>query len=143
MNKGLMHIGMTVTDIDKISDFYEKYLGFKKGYGRRFDEGFVSQFSGLYKQPEGIYTDMQLLEAEDGTVLELFSFPNTEATGTAVWNKTGHHHLAFLVEDLPKLYEEMKADGIEFLIVPEKRDDGDGYWTYLTDPDGNMVEFWD
>ena len=143
MNKGLMHIGMTVTDIEKVAYFYEKYVGFKKGYGRVFDEKFVSQFQELYRQPGGVYTDMQMLEAEDGTVIEMFEFSNTEPVGIADWNKTGHHHLAFLVDDIPKLYEQMKADGVEFLVTPEKRDDGDGYWTFLKDPDGNMVELWD
>ena len=143
MSTGFMHIGMTVTDIEKISDFYIKYLGFKKGYGRVFDEDFVGRNSLLYRQSEGIYTDMQMLESEDGIVVELFKFSNTEKTGTAEWNKTGYHHLAFKVENLPELYERMSADGIEFFLVPEKRDDGDGHWTFFKDPDGNMLELWD
>ena len=143
MSTSFMHIGMTVTDIDIMSDFYIKYLGFKKGYGRVFDEDFVSKFADLYREPEGVYTDMQMLESEDGIVVELFKFSNLEHEGTAKWHKTGYHHLAFKVDNVPELYERMKADGIEFFLVPEKRDDGDGYWTFFKDPDGNMLELWD
>lgn len=143
MSTCLMHIGMTVTNIDKISDFYVKYLGFKKGYGRVFSDEFIGKFTSLFKQPPGVHTDMQMLESEDGIVLELFKFSNTEHSGTAEWNRTGHHHLAFKVDNIPELYAKMRADGIEFLLIPEKRDDGDGYWTYFKDPDGNMVELWD
>ena len=139
------HIGVTVSDLDRIADFYCKYFGFSKQFGRTFDEGFISAAPALYRQPEGVFAKMQMIESRDGVVLELFQFSNTEKSETALWNMTGMHHLAFLVEDLPALYEVMKADGVEFFQEPGLRGDetGDGYWAFFKDPDGNMVELWD
>ena len=139
----MMHIGMTVTDIEKTVGFYCKYLGFRKAYGRRFDETFVADQPKLYRQPEGVFIDMQMIEGEDGTTIELFQFSNTEADGTAEWQKTGYHHISFKVPDLQALYETMLADGIEFFKPPSRADDFDGHWLFLKDPDGNMVELWD
>ena len=139
------HIGITVSDLDRIADFYCKYLGFSKQFGRTFDEEFISAAPALYRQPEGVFAKMQMIESQDGLVLELFQFSNTENNPTPLWNMTGIHHLAFLVENLPDLYELMKINGVEFFQEPRLRGDdtGDGYWTFFKDPDGNMVELWD
>ena len=143
MFKKFMHVGITVTDIDRMCEFYMKYFGFEKGFGVFFDEGFIGAQPGLYRQPPGTYSDMQMLESPDGVCLEFFRFSNVEEAGTAEWHRTGYHHVALLVDDIPALYEVMKADGVEFFMEPTKRGDGDGNWIFFKDPEGNMIELWD
>ena len=139
------HIGMTVSNLEKISDFYCKYFGFTKGFGRVFEDDFISAVPELYRQPAGTFAKMQMIESQDGVVLELFEFSNTEKSELAEWHMTGISHLAFLVEDIPSLYETMKNEGIEFFMEPRVRGDdtGDGHWIFFKDPDGNIVELWD
>ena len=138
-----MHIGITVTDLDKMVAFYEKYLGFKSMRGVRFDEGFISDSPTLYRQPAGVYSDMKMLESDYGVTLELFQFSNVKQSPPYEWNMSGYHHLAFKVESIPALYDVMIKDGIEFFFPPKKRGDGDAHWIFFKDPDGNMIELWD
>ena len=143
MGVSFLHIGLTVTDIGKTSDFYTKYLSFTKGRSRVFDEKFFSALPDLFRQPEGVYSDMQTLISPDGVELELFRFSNVENAGAAEFQKTGYSHIALRVDDVPALYEAMKADGVEFFMPPLKNGDTGGHWIYLKDPDGNMLELWD
>ncbi|MDR0469359.1 MAG: VOC family protein [Peptococcaceae bacterium] len=142
-NIEFMHIGITVTDIEKSSAFYEKYFGFKSLRSVRFDENFIGDAPALYRQPAGVYSDMRMLQSDYGVTLELFQFSNVEKSELYQWQKSGYHHLAFKVESIPALYEQMKADGIEFFFEPKKRGNSDAHWIFFQDPDGNMIELWD
>ncbi|MCL2121515.1 MAG: VOC family protein [Clostridiales bacterium] len=142
-NIEFMHMGITVSDLDKMTAFYEKYLGFKAQRSTRFDEGFISDSPTLYRQPAGVYSDMRMLSSDFGVTLELFQFSNTEKSPPFEWPMTGYHHLAFKVESIPALYEQMIADGIEFFFPPKKRGASDAHWIFFKDPDGNMIELWD
>ena len=143
MGATVAHIGMTVTDIEKVSEFYIKYFGFCKDYGFRFDEVFFRENNALFRQPDGTSVDMQMIKSPNGVMLELFLFPNVEQVGPAEWQRTGYSHIALRVDDLPALCERMKGDGVEFLMPVKERSGGGDHWVYLKDPDGNLVELWD
>ena len=143
MDANLVHIGITVSDIEKISEFYIKYFGFTKGYDAFFDEEFFKAQSALFKQPAGVTSDMQMIKSQNGFMLELFRFSNAENGGVAEWQRTGYNHIAFYVGNLPAICDRMKEDGVEFFGEPQMRSRGDGHWIYLKDPDGNLVEVWD
>ena len=143
MDTSIAHIGITVTDIEKICDFYIKYFGFTKDYALFFDEEFIRVSSSLYREPDGVTSEMQMLRSPDGVLLELFQFSNVEPSGPVVWHKTGYHHIAVRVDDLPALYERMKDDGIEFVVPMKVRQSNGRHWIFLKDPDGNFVELWD
>ena len=57
-----------------------------------------------------------------------------------------HHvpsaHICFGVEELPPIYERLKAEGVEF-VSPPVRFTGEGEWhvLFFYDPDGNLLEF--
>jgi len=52
----------------------------------------------------------------------------------------GLNRLCFRVSDIHKVYETLKADGIEFISEPS----GAGFLlTIARDPDGNYIEFFD
>jgi len=139
------HVGVTVTDLERSIEFYAKWLGFKKIDGLRFPPEFFEDSRSLYQLDDGVFCDMAMLESEDQKcVLELFRFSDVEAGSQAVWNRTGIHHLAFKVPNIPELYEKMVAEGVEFYIPPKERGEGSGaHWIFFKDPDGVMLELWD
>jgi len=159
MSAALVHIGITVTDIEKVSEFYIRYFGFEKDYGAFFDDEYFEAQSALFKQPAGVHADMQMIRSPNGVMLELFRFseealiretlsremcfPDAEKGGAAEWRRTGYNHIALRVDDLPAVCDRLKEDGIEFFMSPQIRSRGDGHWIYLRDPDGNLVELWD
>jgi len=143
MDAKLVHIGITVSDIEKISDFYIKYFGFAKDYSAFFNEDFFVAQSALFKQPAGVSSDMQMIKSQNGVMLELFRLSNAENGGAAEWQRTGYNHIAFCVENLPAICDRLKEDDVEFFMAPQMRSRGDGRWIYLKDPDGNLVEIWD
>jgi len=141
---GFLHLGITVSDIDEMTAFYEKYFHLETKANVRFDEAFIRDSPTLYRQPEGVCSDMRMLQSEDGKLtIELFQFSNVEASEPYQWHKTGYHHLAFGVENVPEMYERMKADGVEFFFPPKMRGDSGAHWIFFKDPDGNMVELQD
>jgi catechol 2,3-dioxygenase-like lactoylglutathione lyase family enzyme len=59
-------------------------------------------------------------------------------------NNIGCGHMAFDVDDLRKMYKEMKAKGFQFKSEPLEVPGGPnkrGYAVYLIDPDGVTLEF--
>ncbi|MGL6107792.1 VOC family protein, partial [Romboutsia sp.] len=60
---------------------------------------------------------------------------------TALWNKTGITHLTLDVKNVPKYYEELKPQGVEFLCEPQYT--SGTCWVFLKDMDGNLVELID
>ena len=139
-----MHIGMTVLDLDKMTDFYVKYLGFlppeRTG---RFDENFIAGAPTLYRQPQGVYSDSRMLKTEYDLTLELFRFSNVEQSPLSEWHKTGYHHISIKVDDVASMCEEMRKDGIQLFYEPRALRDGAAHMVFFQDPEGNMIEIWD
>lgn len=137
-----LHVGLTVTDIDRTIAFYEKHFGFKTTLRGVFPPEFIGSVPQLYRQKEGVYSDFAFIESPDGIVIELFQFSDLLPAELPVWNRPGYHHICLQVENVPKKYEEMKADGVEFYFEPGFRGDpaNEEYWVFFKDPDGNMIE---
>ena len=77
-------------------------------------------------------------------VIELFEYLAPQGTKADVtpWN-VGASHVCFLVDDLPALYERLRAQGVDFVSPPVEVDSGvnrGGYGVYLRDPDGITLE---
>lgn len=140
-----LHVGLTVSDLDKTIEFYERYFGFKTLRRGTFSEDFIGALPQLYKQPEGTYADFAFVYSPDGCMLELFQFNTNEAGETICWNRPGYHHICLKVKSVQETYERMKAEGIEFYFPPRVKGEpqNNEFWTFLKDPDGNMVELQD
>ena len=137
-----IHVGLTVADIQKTIDFYQKYFGFKVDTQFRFPPGFFDAKPTLYKLYEGAYSDAAMITSPDGVTFELFQFDKQNPAGEAVWNTPGYHHICLKVEDVNAKYEEMTADGVEFFFKPAFKGppEKNEFWVFLKDPDGNMIE---
>ena len=142
MGTTFAHVGITVTDIEKTCEFYEKYFGFKRDYGSFFDEGYFHERQAQFRQPPGVSCEMQMLRSPDGVLLELFRFSNAEPGGDVCWQRTGYNHITLLVDDIEALSERLAGDGVCVFLPVQKRSRGDGLWVYIKDPDGNVIELW-
>ena len=139
-----VHIGITVTDIDKFVDFYGKYFGFELKTRGTFPPEFIADTPALYRLKDGSYSDFAFLASPNGVVLELFQFNELLPPELPVWNRPGYHHICLNIDNLPQAYKEMSADGVEFYFEPKPMGPNpDAHWVFLKDPDGNMIELQD
>ncbi len=144
-NCSFLHVGLTVSDMDKVVAFYQKYFGFTVEHQGVFSPEFIGARPQLYRQKEGVYSDFMFLQSPNGIVLELFRFSEQEPAEPITWNRPGFHHICIKVESVPEMYEKMSADGVEFFFEPAFRGDPKNnlHWIFLKDPEGNMLELQD
>jgi glyoxylase I family protein len=119
--KGLDHVGLKVTDMDKTLEFYQR-LGLT-----------LLRTSGPHADG-GRSAVMQVGHQE----LNIFS--NPEFVPTRVENPVGMDHLCFVVDaaSLDDVVTGLRQAGIDVVKGPEKRRDGAALFVH--DPDGVRVE---
>jgi catechol 2,3-dioxygenase-like lactoylglutathione lyase family enzyme len=116
---GISELVLEVSDLDASRRFYGELLGFEETrVGERRD-------------------DRRWYLIGDSARLGLW----TPQTGLAGGRGGSHVHYAFSVDDveIDRLLARLTAAGIE---VEGPVDLGPGRALYVTDPDGNVVEFW-
>ncbi|MCL1830967.1 MAG: VOC family protein [Oscillospiraceae bacterium] len=137
----LVHIGITVTNINEFSAFYEKYFGFTLKRTGTFPPEFIADAPSLYRLEKGAYSDFGFLESPNGIVLELFQFNPILSVEDPLWNKPGYHHICLKVDSVLDTYKRMSDEGVEFYFEPKPLGHiPNAYWVFLKDPDGNMIE---
>ena len=115
------HIGLPVSDVSKSVAFYEKWAGMK--------------VTERVEHPFGIKA-ARLSSKGQPFVLSLFEAP-------AAPSLVGLGHLGMTLasnEDVDKLAADAKKEGIG-VIGPEDTGSELGYQVFLSDPDGNNLEF--
>ena len=117
----LTHLGLPVTDLDKSVAFYEKWAGMK--------------LQTHLSDPMGIKA-ARLAQKKGGFVLSLLSMPMPMPM-------PGVTHLGFdcgSKAEVDKIASDARAAGV---LTSGPVDSGSelGYQAYLTDPDGNSLEF--
>lgn len=137
-----IHVGLTVSNLERTVDFYRKYFGFEVVLSGQFPDGFFDAKPSLYRLPKGMGSKIAILKSPDGAQIELFEFLQQTPFRTPEWNTPGYHHICIHVEDVNETYRRMKADGIKFYFEPDYMGDPNDhkYWVFLQDPDGNMIE---
>ena len=107
-----------------------------------FPDGFFDEKPMLYKLEKGNGSRIAMIESPDGTVMELFQFDSMTPFVEPKWNTPGYHHICLEVDNILEKCAAMKADGVEFYFDPDYMGDpaDNRYWTFLKDPDGNMIE---
>lgn len=122
MIKGMSHVAVRVTDIDRSIAFYCGILGIPEKFR-------------LEKEDAGIR--LVYLEVAPGQFIELF--PGAEGPydvpKTSAWV-----HLCLEVDDIQATYRELTSRGL--VARGEPILGADGSWQFWTnDPDGNQIEF--
>lgn len=121
MYEGIHHVSLIVSDIEVSKHFYGEVLGFEESPDRpNFD------FSGAWYQVGT--TQIHLIVYQGGKTLR---------GSTEIDSRDGH--FAIRVHDMEKFITRMKKHGINFLNRPNNKTPW--HQVYLSDPDGNIIEF--
>ena len=141
MIKRVNHTSFTVSDVERSVSFYRDLLGMELISLAERDPGFAEKITGI----PGAHLKTAYLRAPGGHHLELIQY--LSPPGTKLDTRThnvGSAHLAFDVDDLPKLYADLKAKGVQFKSPPMEVPAGPNKGNlavYCTDPDGITLEF--
>ncbi|MEY4094020.1 MAG: hypothetical protein RLZZ53_1219 [Acidobacteriota bacterium] len=133
--RGVHHIGLTVSDMDRAVAFYEKVFGGSSVMSFRLPLKRVQSMLRTERSDvEGTVTWVLLA----GAALELFCFAPGKTGEALVWDRPGCTHLAIAVTDIHDWHARMLELGVVCLGAPQQH--GDAWFFYLCDPDGNHIE---
>ena len=137
------HTSFTVRNLEKSLEFYCGILGMELVARQGGAHGYLQAITGY---PDA-HLDVALVRVPgDDHLLELIEYKSPKGTPIDAKNtcNPGSAHLCFVVDDLPKRYEELKAKGVRF------KSDGPvpitagvnrgGYAVYFLDPDDITLE---
>jgi catechol 2,3-dioxygenase-like lactoylglutathione lyase family enzyme len=144
--KGLSHVAVGVSDMDRALVFYRDLVGLRVTLDT-VEGGFGGGLVGA-KRRRAVY-----LRAEDGPdawFIVLDQQLDQEPFGTPPRiSQLGTHHFSFWVDDLEEIFERMVAEGFRVIIKPTEADalaygEAAGSGRLLTaivkDQDGNPVQ---
>ena len=122
------HIGIWVTDLDKMIEFYKTY--FKATAGKKYHNPFKNFTSCFLKMPSG-------------PGIELMNNPSIPArSGKPGDQYPGYIHIAISMESEPEVNRQtefLRENGYTVLDGPRRT--GDGYYeSVIIDPEGNRIE---
>lgn len=145
MLKNIAHVGLTVMNLKRSIDFYQNTLGLCY-QGQMVMEG---ESTDRLFALEGCKVKVAYLNGSDvlgAPPVELIEFASPAVNHLK--NRLDQiciAELCFYVEDIDKVYEALKAKGVEFLSEPqffnlENQGFGKSKAVYFKDPDGIILE---
>lgn len=145
MLKGIIHVGLTVMDLDRSVAFYRDVLGLAY-LGEMEMEG--PETERLFQQKDCKARVAYLNGSPElaAPPVELIQFVGQEPERQAGnLFRTSISELCFAVEDIDREYLRLKDLGVEFLSEPQTFDSteygfGKSRAVYLRDPDGIVLE---
>ena len=144
VTNGVSHIAVGVRDMDASLRFYRDLLGFEVVRDEvQATQGTV--LPALYQEPhdQRRVATLYWKKGPREAFLVLSEHSDKPVSGEPIkLDQIGIHHYAFWVENLPQVYEELKAKGADFVVPPTvtKTQDGNFNSTFLRDPDGILVQ---
>lgn len=138
---GLVHVGISVANLERSIEFYRSGLGMEvRGQGT-FERG---AYGGKYEAVLGLPGATGRVVTLKGNQLELelfeFSYPSPQRSDPRrpVCDH-GITHFCIQVTDIEGEYQRLKAAGATFHCPPQEFP-GEAIVTYGRDPDGNVFE---
>jgi catechol 2,3-dioxygenase-like lactoylglutathione lyase family enzyme len=138
---GAHHTSFTVTTLERSLEFFRDRLGLEVVVTREVADDYFGRIVGL----AGCRVKAALLRIPgSGHHLELFEYlsPVGEPHLPRPCDP-GSAHLSLLVDDLPRLHERLRTEGVAFVNPPvpiETGPNAGGYGAYLRDPNGVLIE---
>jgi catechol 2,3-dioxygenase-like lactoylglutathione lyase family enzyme len=147
MIRGIDHINLVVSDLERSVRFYCDVLGFRKTHDVYMEGGWIDAVVGL----SGVKGLVAFVEPPGGGVrLELLHYvspPGAACPENSRANTRGLRHIALRVDGLPAMVERLRSAGVtlfsEPVLVPAgvvKFAAGDKTLVYFLDPDGVILE---
>ena len=122
MIRGLVHIGITVVDFDKMIAFYRDVLGLT--------------VDAVVAHPRG--GRKACLRGSIAEVIEMIEYPNPKPHQGRDRQRTGLHHFGFVVDDVRTGVERLKQHGVE-LDGDIKANVKGELVVHFWDPEGNRL----
>lgn len=146
--KGVAHIGMIVKNLEKTIEFYRDILGLEVSVAptEPFTDPEEGLAMGILDENASHSHREAILKLQDGSTIELIEFSEPEPlTVPPTAACIGKLHIGFQVDDIQRWVEKLKQHGVEPFRAPREFDTDDaeggiGYWMYMRDPDGTIIE---
>jgi catechol 2,3-dioxygenase-like lactoylglutathione lyase family enzyme len=139
---GADHTSFTVRDMQQSLAFYRDQLGFEMLNER--PEVTNPYFRAVVGIPDLIAHVAYMRIPGTEHRLELIEYRHPRGTPQDTTpNNPGSSHIAYLVDDLPAMFEKLKAAGATFISEPVHLNEGPnkgGYALYMRDPNGIIIE---
>lgn len=140
----LFHIAINSTDLDKSVAFYQR-LGFQSLQDRTVKNDMVKE---AFAVPSGDlrFVHLRLGDDDNATILDIVQWfdPGTEDIGNdpVVQHQRGLTRFSVLTDDTQAVYDELVAEGVEFITKPTVVMTPEGGWKVclVKDPDGVVVQ---
>lgn len=145
MLKEIMHVGITVTDMDKSISFYKDILGLKFK-GELVMEGKETDLLFHRKNSKARVAYLTGTDEISSPPVELIQFLNEPAQkDNADLFKTSISEICFNVNDIDSVYKKLLENKVECLSEPQYFDFthygfGKSKALYFKDPDGIILE---
>jgi predicted enzyme related to lactoylglutathione lyase len=138
------HVNLVASDWRSLADFYERVFGCVFVPPERDLSGPVLEAgTGLAgARIRGAHLRLPGL-GDGGPTIEIFQYGSSPERPATAINRPGFGHIAFAVPDVEAARETVLAAGGGVLgeVVTTGTSDGRQVtWTYLTDPEGNIIE---
>jgi catechol 2,3-dioxygenase-like lactoylglutathione lyase family enzyme len=143
---GILHTGLTVSDLDRSVAFYRDLLGLELISQWESSQPYLRTVVG-YPDAELRIALLRLPAGPDGAPghhIELLEYRRPRGTrGDANTYNPGNGHVAFMVENLEAIYAELRAKGVRFKSAPVQITHGRNTGAkavYFFDPDDITLE---
>jgi catechol 2,3-dioxygenase-like lactoylglutathione lyase family enzyme len=136
------HASITVSDMKRSLSFYTNVLGLEL---RKMSENKIQiRKLGGEGFEDALIAIAVLRAGEENIELIHYSYPSGKPNDRRSCD-VGNMHVAFLVPDIYKVYDELRKKGVEFNSPPQEIKEGPlrewtTIWTYFYDPDGVVLE---
>lgn len=142
---GVYSVGISVTDLDRSLNFYQKVLGFKEIVKRHNSfSGFVDDVCG-YKNTK--VRSCLLSNGNNGGKVELFEVLTPRGRSmpfSANWGDFGYLQLCLKAKGVGEIADYFKSEKIDIVSPPMNADDVVApEFMYFRDPDGIFLEVMD
>jgi catechol 2,3-dioxygenase-like lactoylglutathione lyase family enzyme len=141
MIKSVEHFSFSVSNIEAALHFFCDLLGLSATPVAEVETPEVRQIVGI---PDASLR-ISIVRIPGGTRLELIQYvrPEGRTVDTRPFNP-GTAHVAFLVDDIQRTYEDLVQKGVKFVNAPvwNPGNDGKSRWgvSYLQGPDNLIIE---
>ncbi len=135
---GILHVAISVSDLDRALEFYRDILGMKVVRDLTLSGEKLSALVGL----EGAKIHNVALQG-GGAEIQLLEFISPKGKSSPGRRPCDHGlaHVALRVDDVDAMYERLKARGVKVNSGPTSVRERGGRTIYCTGPDNVVVEF--
>jgi catechol 2,3-dioxygenase-like lactoylglutathione lyase family enzyme len=141
MIRATEHFSFTVSNMEDALHFFCDLLGLPATPIMKVESEGVQQVIGM----PGASLRIALVQLPDARNIELIEYVRPRGVKIDLQtNNTGVAHIAFLVDDIDRMYSDLVKKGVQFVSAPvwAPGNDGKGKWAvcYLRGPDGITLE---